>query len=179
MTNSAVSNNRLIGLPWQLTQQRICLQCRRPRFIPWFRKIAWRRKWQSTPVFLPGEYHGQRSLASNSSQGRKEEDMTEATQHSQVSSHSTALKSALSHASAALHIISVPMLSSRSETICSGRQTASASLDLEQLPWAVTSLHFSSPKMSFPSTWSWQKEAGSWYLKGFQRTSLGTQELPC
>ena len=30
---------------------------------PWVRKIPWRRAWQSTPVFLPGEFHGQRSLA--------------------------------------------------------------------------------------------------------------------
>ena len=29
---------------------------------PWVGKIPWRRKWQSTPVFLPGESHGQRSL---------------------------------------------------------------------------------------------------------------------
>ena len=32
-------------------------------FYPWVRKIPWRRKWQVTPVFLPGESHGQRSLA--------------------------------------------------------------------------------------------------------------------
>ena len=32
-----------------------------PGLIP--RKISWRRKWQPTPVFLPGEFHGQRSLA--------------------------------------------------------------------------------------------------------------------
>ena len=38
---------------------------------------AWRRKWQSTPVFLPGEFHGQRSLASYSPWGCKESDMTE------------------------------------------------------------------------------------------------------
>ena len=37
-----------------------CLQCRRYGFDPW--KISWRRKWQPTPVFLPGESHGQRSL---------------------------------------------------------------------------------------------------------------------
>ena len=30
---------------------------------PWVRKIPWRRKWQPTPVFLPGKSHGQRSLA--------------------------------------------------------------------------------------------------------------------
>ena len=37
------------------------LQYRRPRFIPWVRKIPLRRKWQPTPVFLPGESRGQRS----------------------------------------------------------------------------------------------------------------------
>ena len=39
-----------------------CLPCRRPRFEPWVGKIPWRRKWQSTPVLLPGKSHGQRSL---------------------------------------------------------------------------------------------------------------------
>ena len=33
------------------------------RFDPWIGKIPWRRKWQSTPVFLPKQFHGQRSLA--------------------------------------------------------------------------------------------------------------------
>ena len=41
----------------------ICLQCRRPGSDPWIRKIPWRRKWLPTPVFLPGESHRQRSLA--------------------------------------------------------------------------------------------------------------------
>ena len=35
---------------------------KRHRFDPWVRKIPWRRAWQPIPVFLPGEYHGQRSL---------------------------------------------------------------------------------------------------------------------
>ena len=39
------------------------LQCRRPGFDPWVGKIPWRREWQPTPVFLPGEFHGQRRLA--------------------------------------------------------------------------------------------------------------------
>ena len=34
----------------------------RPEFDPWVGKIPWRREWQPTPVFLPGESHGQRSL---------------------------------------------------------------------------------------------------------------------
>ena len=40
-------------------------------FDPWVWKIPWRRAWQPTPVFLPGESHGQRSLAGCSSWGRR------------------------------------------------------------------------------------------------------------
>ena len=40
-----------------------CRRCKRFRFYTWVRKILWRRKWQSTPVFLPGESNEQRSLA--------------------------------------------------------------------------------------------------------------------
>ena len=40
-------------------------------------KIPWRREWQSSPVFLPGESHGQRSLVGYSPGGRKESDTTE------------------------------------------------------------------------------------------------------
>ena len=50
-------------------------QCRihkRHRCYPWVRKIPWRRKWQPTPVSLPGESHGQRSLAGYSPWDRKE-----------------------------------------------------------------------------------------------------------
>jgi len=43
--------------------QEICMQCGRPGFNPWVRKIPWRRKWQLTQVFFSGESHGQRSLA--------------------------------------------------------------------------------------------------------------------
>ena len=55
---------------------RICLQCRRPGFDPWVRKISWRREWLLTPVFLLGEFHGQRSLVGYSPWGCKELDMT-------------------------------------------------------------------------------------------------------
>ena len=48
-------------------------------FNHWVRKIPWRREWQLTPVFLPGESHGQRSLEGYSSWGCKESDMTEHT----------------------------------------------------------------------------------------------------
>jgi len=50
-------------------------------FDPWIRKIPWRRKWQATPVFSPGESHGQRSLAGYTQQDSKESDTTEATEH--------------------------------------------------------------------------------------------------
>ena len=46
-------------------------------FDPWVRKILWRRKWQATPVFLPGKSRRQRSLAGYSTQGSKKSDMTE------------------------------------------------------------------------------------------------------
>ena len=65
------------GLPWWLSWWRICLQCRIPGFDPWVGKISWRRKWQPTPVFLPGESHAQRSLAGYSPWGHKESDTTE------------------------------------------------------------------------------------------------------
>ena len=49
----------------------------------WMGKISWRRIWQPTPVFLPGEAHGQRSLSGHSPWGYKESDTTEVsyTQH--------------------------------------------------------------------------------------------------
>ena len=54
-----------------------CLQCGRPGFDPWVGKILWRRKWQPTPVLLPGKSHGQRSMVGYSPRGYKESDTTE------------------------------------------------------------------------------------------------------
>ena len=50
---------------------------RRARFTPWVGKILWRRKWQFTPVLLPGKSCGLRSLVGYSPEGWKESDMTE------------------------------------------------------------------------------------------------------
>ena len=47
--------------------------------IPGLGRFPWRRKWQPTPVFLPGEFHGQRILAAYSPWGCTESDMTDAT----------------------------------------------------------------------------------------------------
>ena len=44
-----------------------CKRCKRWEFDPWVRKIPWRKTWQSIPVFLPGESHGQESLVGCSS----------------------------------------------------------------------------------------------------------------
>ena len=55
----------------------VCLQFERPGFDPCVGKIHWRRKWQPTPVFLPGESHGWRSLVGYSQWSRKESDTTE------------------------------------------------------------------------------------------------------
>ena len=46
-------------------------------FDPWVGKISWRREGQPTPVFLPGEFHGQRSLVGYSPWGHKKLDKTE------------------------------------------------------------------------------------------------------
>ena len=51
------------GLHWWLRCWRICPQCGRPGVDPWVRKISCRREWLLTPVFLPEESYGQRSLA--------------------------------------------------------------------------------------------------------------------
>ena len=67
----------VVWLPWWLRWQRIHLQRRTPGFNPWVRKIPWRMAWQPTPVFQPGEFHGQRSLAGYSPWGCKESDTTE------------------------------------------------------------------------------------------------------
>ena len=72
-------NNRM-GFPGGASDKESACQCRRHkrhRFGPWVGKIPWRRKRQPTPVFLPGEHHGQRRLVGYSPWGCKELDMTE------------------------------------------------------------------------------------------------------
>ena len=61
-----------------LAQRSLISQWRkRCEFNPWVGKMPWRRKWQPTPVFLPGKSHEQRSLAGYSPWGLKESDVTE------------------------------------------------------------------------------------------------------
>ena len=72
---------RMVSLENSPVRTRLPVQETGIRFCPWAGKIPWRRKWQPTPVFLPGEFHGQKSLAGYSLWGRKELDMTEGTLH--------------------------------------------------------------------------------------------------
>ena len=60
---------------WHSGEESAC-RCRRSRFDPWVRKIPWSRKWQPTPVFLPGKFHEQRTLVGYSPWGCKESDTT-------------------------------------------------------------------------------------------------------
>ena len=52
-------------------------ETQRPGFDPWVEKIPWKRKWQPTPVFLPGKSLGWRRLLGYSPRVRKESDTTE------------------------------------------------------------------------------------------------------
>ena len=70
-----VSTKGPAGLPLRL-------QCGRPGLHPWVGKIPWRRAWKPTPIFLPGESHGQRSLVGCSPWGPKQPDTTQ-----QLSTH--------------------------------------------------------------------------------------------
>ena len=63
--NSKVSN--ILGFPGGQCKRR-----RKHRFDPWVGKISWRRKWQPTPVFLPGKPHGWKSLLGCSPWGCEE-----------------------------------------------------------------------------------------------------------
>ena len=60
----------ILGLPSRCSGKESACQCRRLGFDPWVGKILW-RKWQPTPVLLPGKSHGQRSLVSYSPWGRR------------------------------------------------------------------------------------------------------------
>ena len=56
----------LDGASGKKKKKKFTCQCRRPRrhaFSSWVGRIPWRRKWQPTPVFLPGKSHRERSLA--------------------------------------------------------------------------------------------------------------------
>ena len=76
------------GLPGDSSDKGHACQCRRLKrhgLDPWMWKIPWRRAWQPTPVFLPGESHGHRGLVGYSLENCKESDTTDVTQHTYTS----------------------------------------------------------------------------------------------
>ena len=77
-----------VGFTGDTGKESTC-QCRRLRFDPGVRKIPWSRKWQPTPVFLPGKSLGQRSLASYSPLGHKRHDLATKEQQSHILNVST------------------------------------------------------------------------------------------
>ena len=68
---------------------------------PWVGKISWRREWLPTPVFLPGEFHGPKSLVGYSPWGWEEYDTPEQTnnQNSDFEYHGTFYRSKLKQVS--------------------------------------------------------------------------------
>ena len=85
----------LRGFPGGASGKEPASQCRRCKgcgLDPCVGKLPWRRAWPPTPVFLPGESHGQRSLGGCSPLGYKESDMTEVTWHMHTKGHQTKYK---------------------------------------------------------------------------------------
>ena len=75
------------GFPGGSSGQEAACQGRRQTrcgFNPWVGKIPGRKKWEATPVFLPGESHGQRSLVGYSPRGHRESDMIKHTSSSSI-----------------------------------------------------------------------------------------------
>ena len=69
-----VGLNLPFGLPrWCSGKESVCQckRCKRCWFDPWVGKMPWSRKWQPTPLFLPGKFHKQRSLVGYSTRGCK------------------------------------------------------------------------------------------------------------
>ena len=77
-----------------LNSKESAYQCRRRGFDPWPGRVPWKRNWQPTPAFLPGNPHGQRKLTDYRLGGHKELDTTE-----QLSTANDSLEHLASHVS--------------------------------------------------------------------------------
>ena len=71
LPNVLYTSKHSTRFPWQLRGKESSCQFRRCGLDPWIGKIPWKRKWQTIPLFLPGKFHGQRSLVGYNSWGRK------------------------------------------------------------------------------------------------------------
>ena len=77
----SLSYNKVLNIPGGSDGQESARNVGDQGSAPWVRKIRWRRKWQPTAVFLPGESQGQWSLVGYSPQGREGSDRTEVIEH--------------------------------------------------------------------------------------------------
>ena len=71
------------GLPLGLSSKESSCKAGAVRDRSWVGKIPWKREWQPTQAFLPGESHGHRSLEGDSPRSHKELDTTEACMHTE------------------------------------------------------------------------------------------------
>ena len=65
------------GFPGSSAGKESACMCGRPEFNPWVGKVSWRREWLPTPIFWPGEFHGQRSLTGCCPWNHKKSNTTE------------------------------------------------------------------------------------------------------
>ena len=77
----------LLGFPHSSDSRESACNAGDPGSLPWVGKIPWRREWEPTPVFLPEESHGLKSLTGYSPWGHKESDMTEQLTHTHIHTH--------------------------------------------------------------------------------------------
>ena len=138
----------------------LCLQCGRPGFHPWVGKIRWRRKWQSTPVLLPGKSHGQRILVGYSPWGLKESDTTEQLHFPFLSFHFHFLRSGF-HWAGSCHLVAIRYYCTSKNT---GTPTSSLESWIRRIERETTSWSYDSLKkwgrwsLESPAEWVTQPE---------------------
>ena len=155
---------RVLGLPRWLSGKKSACQCRGLGFEPCIGKIPWRRKWQPTPVFLPGKSHGQRSLTGCRPRGHKESDTT----YWLNNNLDIILESSAAAAAAAESLHSCPTLCDPIGVSPPGSPALGRS---RQEHWS--GLPFPSP-MCESETWKWSRSvvSDSWWPHGPQPTRL-------
>ena len=139
------------GLPWWLNGKESSCQCRRQGFDPWVEKIPWRREWQPTPVFLPGESHGQRSLTGYSPWGYKRVEHIVTKQQFKPAENLLSQDSPSPLLAAAKSLQSCPTLCNPIDGSPSG-SPVSGILQARTLEWVA---------ISFSNAWKWKVKGKS------------------
>ena len=160
-------------------------QSRRPNrcgFDPWVGKIPWKRKWKPTPAFLPGESHGQRSLAGYSPRGHKKVRHNLATKPSPLQSHKNLLSPEhLSPASwPSPHWCPGPQGQWNSRHLLPAQRKASVHTSPEPWPkWALPVVDTTTPQgSSWHTTWVTALDPGQhrrWWPRSCHTSPPGAQ----